>query len=56
MTNVLESVALRTQDAAGRAWTDLQNATPSQKAEMQANYDAAAEDERVAYAAWKGGQ
>jgi DnaJ-domain-containing protein 1 len=49
----LEAAAIRTQQAAGRAWTDLMNAPASQKAEMQANYDAAQDAQADAYDAWK---
>ena len=53
MTNFLESAALRTQEAAGRAWADLMNCDASQKAEMQLNYDMAHAAEMIAYNAFK---
>lgn len=52
----LESAAVRTQQAAGRAWTDLMNAKPWEKVEMQANYDAAFDAQQAAYDAWKAAQ
>lgn len=52
----LEAAAIRTQQAAARAWDDLMQAAPSQKAEMQANYDAALKVQEAAYAAWEQAQ
>ena len=52
MIKSLESAALRTQEAAGRAWADLMNATPENRDEMQANYDAANLMQQSAYDAW----
>ena len=49
----LEAAALRTQQAAGRAWADLMNAAAADRAEMQANYDAAKAMQDAAYDAWK---
>lgn len=56
MTNVLETAAIRTQQAAGRAWADLMEATDANRAEMQANYDAAKAMQDAAYDAWKAAQ
>jgi hypothetical protein len=56
MTNALETAAIRTQEAAGRAWTDLMNADAANRAEMQANYDAAKAMQDAAYDAWKAAQ
>ena len=52
----LEATAIRTQQAAGRAWTDLMNAKPWEKEEMQANYDAAQDMAQDAYDVWKAAQ
>ncbi len=54
--NTLASTAIRTQQAAGRAWADLMNSTDANRAEMQANYDAAKAMQDAAYDAWKAAQ
>jgi len=54
MINVLEAAAIRTQEAAGRAWADLQACPRADMlSEMQANYDAAHAMEVAAYNAFK---
>ena len=50
----LESAAIRTQQAAGRAWADLQTCPRADMlAELQANYDMAVRMQNDAYAAWE---
>lgn len=50
----LEAAAIRTRQAAGRAWADLQACKDDAKrAEMQANYDMAVRAQDEAYNAWK---
>jgi choline dehydrogenase-like flavoprotein len=56
MINAIETAALRTQQAAGRAWADLMNADVANRAELQANYDAAKTMQDAAYDAWKAAQ
>ena len=53
---ILEAAAIRTQQAAGRAWADLMNADAANRAELQANYDAAKAMQDAAYDAWKAAQ
>jgi hypothetical protein len=57
MTNHLEAAAIRTQQAAGRAWADLQACPRADMlAELQTNYDMAKRAQDVAYDAWKAAQ
>lgn len=49
----LEAAAIRTQEAAGRAWADLQACPRADMlAELQANYDAAKRLQDEAYNSW----
>ena len=52
----LESIALTAQQNAGRAWADLCAATDADRAEMQANYDAALATQNTTYSAWVAAQ
>jgi hypothetical protein len=57
---ILEAAALRTQQAAGRAWADLcaDGSDESQELwdRLNANYEAAVVEQDRAYAAWKAAQ
>lgn len=48
----LEGIALTAQQNAGRAWADLCAASAADRAEMQANYDAALATQNATYADW----
>ena len=53
----LEAAALRTQQAASRAWADLQACPRADMlAELQTNYDLAYRAQQDAYDAWKAAQ
>ena len=58
MINVLEAAAVRTQQAAARAWTDLMHGSADERTQerLQENYDRAAEAQDAAYDAWKAAQ
>lgn len=48
--DILESAAIRTQEAAGRAWADL--LTNPTDAGLRWNYEQAKQAQDVAYSAW----
>lgn len=51
---ILEAAAIRTQEAAGRAWADLQACPRADMlAELQTNWDMARRMEIDAFDAWK---
>ena len=56
MIDHAKALGFTVRKAAGRAWADLMSATAANRAEMQANYDAAKAMQDAAYDAWKAAQ